>query len=135
MEILYKACDGRIFDDEDDCANYEIMLDIADKACALFATYQGKIFTIKDALSPDGEYGPEAVMYVYAPNLEAFATARDYIFEAYGLESPEWDFEAPDDAPQAWVYESKLDGWKSWASMVQDFYETKEIFEKMKEKA
>ena len=131
MEILYKACDGKIFDKEEDCAYYETLLEIGNKPCAIFADWRGRVFTLKEALNPDSSYSPDAVMYVYAANKNLWACAYNCLFEPYGIECPEWDDSLADDEPQAWLYDESCDGWKTWESKVKDYFETKEIFDKM----
>lgn len=132
MEIFYKACDGQIFDSEEDCAYHEILLEIGDKHCAIFADWYGRIFTLKDALNSKNGYSLEPNMYyMYAKNREAFESAREYLFEPYGLESPDWDVSLADDEPQAWFYDENDCSWKTWASKIQDYFETKEIFDEM----
>ena len=133
MEILYKACDGQIFDSEEDCAYHETMLEIGDKPCAIFADSHGKVFSLKDALTAGSGYSPDSVMYMYAKNREVFEIAREYLFDAFGITCPEWDASLADDEPQAWYFEDAYwsDGWKTWESKVQDYFETKEIFDKM----
>lgn len=131
MEILYRAGDGRIFETEEDCAYHETLLEIGDKPCAIFADWRGHVFTLKDALNHESGYSPESVMYMFAANSDLWACARDYLFEPYGIECPDWDMSLANDEPQAWFYDESYGGWKTWESKVKDYFETKEIFDKM----
>lgn len=131
MEILYRAYDGKMFDTEEDCAFYETLAEIGDKPCAIFADWRGNIFTLKDALNYGSSYSPESVMYMYAKNFEVFETAREYLFEAYGIECPDWDVSLDDDEPQAWLYDEECNEWKTWKSKVKEYFETKKIFDEM----
>ena len=89
MITLFKANDGKIFEDEDKCLAYEKMLEYEDKDNSIiFADENGKIFSLNDIIKNYDLAG--SMFYIYVKNFEGWSAGCDIIYEEYGFEFPDW---------------------------------------------
>lgn len=129
MEILYKAFDGKIFNDEDECADYENLLEITGKPCGIFATTEGELFTAVDILQH--RFAFEDAIFIYCENREAYRNAAD-LFDYYGSTFPEWSDLVDDDVSRCWMWDetSHYGEWVDLDSRLWELEKLKKIYDK-----
>lgn len=128
MEILYKADDGTIFEDEYECIHYEDALKYEDVTDVIFADINGKIFCLSEALKDDKF---DRCYFIYAKNYEAWAIANDAIINKIGLEFPEWGMEDKSTSRCWYWMNGYCDGWVDFNEQYKSFEERKNIFRTM----
>ena len=133
MEIIYRAFDGKDFDDEDECRTYELLTEFSNKPSAVFATTDGEIFTLKDIL--EEQYAIEDAIYIYCANYEAYNNTAE-VFDEFGSTFPEWDSCAFLEISRCWMWDETVHygSWVDLGEKLSRFDTMKKIYEKLAEK-
>ena len=133
MEIIYKAFDGKEFDDEDECRTYELLTELNSKPTAVFATQDGELFTLKDIL--EEQYAIEDVIYLYCANHEAYENTAE-VFDEFGSTFPEWGNGVPFEVSRCWMWDENIlyGSWTDLEEKLSPLYTMKKIYEKLVER-
>ena len=137
MEEVYRANDGTIFEDEDECLKYEYELS-SENANAIFADANGNIFTLRDVIKDT--HLIDNIRFVFAINKETWWVAYDLIHMEYWESFPDWDGDFQ--GSRSWAWSDEKDEWISFEEykeemnkMINQYNNLKKVFEKMREKA
>lgn len=131
MEILYKADDGTIFEEEEDCLAYERTCDMKD-ADIYFANSVGEQITVEEIITQTVHIGDVAFIKC--------ATYEDYekmcnLFDEFGTTCPEdWGDKNTADT-RCWYWDSGetyYSGfWVNLRTRINELERLKNIFEKV----
>ena len=130
MEVIYRAFDGKCFEDEDECRTHELLTEFSSKPSAVFATKDGKLFTLKDIL--EEQYAIEDVIYLYCANYEAYKNTAE-VFDDFGSTFPEWGNRVPYEVSRCWVWDETV-SYGSWVDLEEKLFHLdtmKKIYEKL----
>lgn len=127
MITLFKANDGKIFEDEDECLAYERMLQYKDEDDSIvFADENGKIFFLSDIIK-DYELA-EKIFYIYAKDYEGWSAGYEIVYKEYGCMYPDWQDHWDNSIRRRWFWdESDLEKNAKWV-------EIDEVYKKLDEK-
>lgn len=130
MEILYRADDGTIFEEEEDCLAYERTCEMKD-ANIYFANSFGEQITVEEIITQ--------TVSIYDVVFIKCATYEDYekmcnLLDEFGIVCPEdWDDRNTSDA-QCWYWHDS-DGysgeWINLRARINELERLKSIFEKV----
>lgn len=133
MIALFKANDGKIFEDEDECLAYERMLEYENKDDSIvFADEKGKIFFLSDIIK-NYEFA-ENIFYIYVKNFEGWSAGYDIVYEEYGFEFPDWADHWDKSSYHCWFWdELKAFGakWVDFDEAFDELIEKNKIFDNM----
>lgn len=131
MITLFKADDGKIFEDEDECLSYERMLQYKDEdASIIFADEDGKIFFLSDIIK-DYELA-ENVFYIYAKDYDGWDAGYE-IFREFGYEFPNWQNSWSKSSNHCWFWHesNRLNEWVDFDKAFSELIEKNKIFDNM----
>ena len=131
MITLFKADDGKIFEDEDECLAYERMLEYENKDDSIvFADEKGKIFFLSDIIK-NYEFA-ENVFYIYVKNYEGWSAGHE-MFKEFGYEFPNWQDFWNESSLHCWFWDEskRLCEWVDFAEAFDEIIEKNKIFDNM----
>ena len=135
MTELYRANDGTIFEDEDDCLRYERMVKYADNTSLLFADLGGKYISMESIIN--GENFLDEVCFIICKSYEGYQVLCE-LCDEIGLTAPEnWGDMNDKETPRCWFWrEDKYPygNWDTLYSALEEAKRLKNIFENLAEK-
>jgi len=112
MEQIYRAFDGTIFEDEDDCLAYEQMAEVKG-ANIYFADVDGEQITLEEIITQ--AVSTDDIAFIKCGTYEDYEKLCN-LFDEFGIQSPEdWDNYNTADA-QCWYWDEST-GYGEWANL------------------
>ena len=130
MKEVYRANDGTIFEDENDCFAYEQMSELKD-AGIYFADSLGEQITVEEIVT--GTVSTENITFIKCITYEDYKKMRN-LFDELGIMCPEdWDDENTVDAQCWYLDEDKYhdNGWVNLRARIKELDKLKSIYEKV----
>lgn len=130
MTEVYRANDGTIFEDEDDCFVYEQMSELKD-AGVYFADSSGKQITVEEIVT--GTVNTEDITFIKCITYEDYEKMCNLFNELEIMCPEDWDDENTVDA-QCWYLgedEYHCDCWMNLRARIKELDKLKSICEKV----
>lgn len=126
MEILYKACDGEIFDTANECEAHENLLEMRGVK-AFFANSAGETISLDDVIE-DRDNIEDIVFIKYFSKDDYNKVCK--LFDYYGITCPE-DYAEDYSEPHCWYWDESIHygGWVNLYERLGELERIKEIFD------
>lgn len=130
METLYKANDGTIFKDKDECLQYERMQKYTDNGLYSFGDMNGERIPLEDIIKDEDL---SRVWFVICKSDEGFEQLCDLYGECCYTTPKSWG-DINDKTPRCWFWNDNEDRWETLDSVLENAKRLKNIFENLAER-
>lgn len=132
MEVIYKAFDGKEFEDDELCKQYELAAKLTTRSYPIFADKDGDIIPVADVVG-NQKKGMD-IYYIFCKNHDEYKNGNELLEEYGGYSGPRWNTKnKPFNKPCCWWWSNQKDTWVDIEERLEELEKQKTIYEKITE--